>query len=185
METPRTIDCGVCTLRCWQRGDRDALVRHANNRNVWRNLRDAFPHPYTESDADEWISFCESCAPESVVFAIAVDGEAAGTIGTQRQKDIERHSVEVGYWLGESCWGRGIMTAALRAVTHHALAQPDIYRVFATVFPWNPASMRVLEKAGYRREGVLVRSAIKDGVLIDRVLYAITRQPSIPYTPIR
>jgi RimJ/RimL family protein N-acetyltransferase len=181
---PDRIDCGVCLLRRWRRSDRDALIRHANNRNVWRNLRDQFPHPYTKSDADHWLAFTASDPPESSIYAIDVGGEAMGTVSTLRQKDIERHSAEIGYWLAEPCWGRGIMTAAVREMTQVALAEPDLYRLFATVFPWNPASMRVLEKCGYRREGILVRSSVKDGVLIDRALYAITREPALPYQPV-
>jgi RimJ/RimL family protein N-acetyltransferase len=172
-------------LRPWRAGDKPSLIKHANNVKVWRNLRDVFPHPYTEADAERWLSYTESKPDDAVIYAIEVDGEAAGTIGIQRQKDIERHAVEIGYWLGEAFWGRGIMSAAVRTLTQSVLAEPDLYRVFATVFPWNPASMRVLEKSGYRREGVLVRSGFKDGVLIDRVLFAKTRQPSVPYEPIR
>ncbi|HWJ23362.1 MAG TPA: GNAT family protein, partial [Gemmatimonadaceae bacterium] len=87
------------------------------------------------------------------------------------------------YWLGRAYWGRGIVTEALRAVTAAALAEPDIARIFAPVFSWNPASMRVLEKAGYAREAVLVRSGVKEGTLIDRVVFAITRDVGLPYVP--
>jgi RimJ/RimL family protein N-acetyltransferase len=181
---PDRIDCGVCALRRWRRSDRDALLRHADNRNVWRNLRDLFPHPYTAEAADRWLAFNDSPPAGVNVYAIDVGGEAVGSISTRRQGDVEDCGAEIGYWLGEAFWGRGIMTAAVRETTRVSLAEPDLYRLFATVFPWNPASMRVLEKCGYRREGILERSAVKDGVLIDRALYAITRQPSLPRQPI-
>ena len=102
-------------------------------------------------------------------------GEAAGSIGFVVQPDVHRLSAEIGYWLGEAYWGRGIATEALRAVTAFAFEAHGLVRLFAGVFAWNTASMRVLEKAGYVREGVLTQSAIKDGRVIDQVLYAITR----------
>ena len=180
---PDHIDCGPCRLRPWTWGDRAALLRHADNRKVWRNQRDLFPHPYTEADADAWLTRAIAVPAPEGVYAIDVAGEAAGTIAIHRREDIQRCSAEVGYWLGELYWGRGIATAALSALTAAALAEPGLVRLFAPVFAWNPDSMRVLEKAGYRREGVLVRSGIKDGVLIDQVLYAITRDPGGPYAP--
>lgn len=106
-----------------------------------------------------------------------------GTIALERGEHIEARSFEVGYWLARPLWGRGIMTDALRAVTAAAFAEPEIVRVFAPVFSWNDASMRVLEKAGYGREAVLVRAGVKDGTVLDRVIYAITRDIGLPYAP--
>jgi ribosomal-protein-alanine N-acetyltransferase len=170
-------------LRSWRLGDRASLIRHANNRRVWRNLLDIFPHPYTESDADAWLGYATSEERAPWVFAIEVDGEAGGGISLERGSGVERHSAELGYWLGEPFWGRGIATAAARAITTRAFEETDLYRLYASVFAWNPASMRVLEKAGYHREAILARSAVKDGVLIDRVMYAMTRDPGVPYMP--
>jgi [ribosomal protein S5]-alanine N-acetyltransferase len=150
---------------------------------VWRNLRDLFPHPYGEAEAAAWLSYAAADPPPEGVYAIEVDGEAAGTVSLRRRDGEERFSAEIGYWLAEPYWGRGIMSEAVRAVAAAALVQPDVYRLFAPVFSWNPASMRVLEKAGFRWEGVLRRSAVKDGVLIDQVMYAITRDPGLPYSP--
>lgn len=175
------IDCGVCILRRWRRDDRESLIRYANNRRVWRNLADIFPHPYTESDADAWLDYATAQELSPWVFAIEVQGEAAGGISFERGRGIERHSAEIGYWLGEPFWGRGIATAAVRSLTARAFEETDLCRLYAWVFAWNPASMRVLEKAGYSREGTLVRSGMKDGVLIDRVIYAMTRDPGVPY----
>ena len=115
--------------------------------------------------------------PPDTNFASAVEGEAAGGVGFVLQPDVHRLSAEIGYWLGEAYWGRGIATEALRAVTAFAFEAHGLVRLFAGVFAWNTASMRVLEKAGYVREGVLTQSAIKDGKIIDQVLYAITRTP--------
>lgn len=180
---PREIDCGPCLLRPWRRSDRDALLRYADDRRVWRNLRDHFPHPYTEADADEWLAHAaDEPAPEGT-WAVEVDGVAAGTVSLHRGRADEGCGAEIGYWLGEPFWGRGIATAAVRGATEAALAEPGLCRVFSAVFAWNPASMRVLEKAGYLREGTMVRATFKDGVLVDRVLYARTRDPGLPYVP--
>lgn len=164
-----------CTVRSWRWGDEPSLVRHANNRKVWMNLRDRFPHPYTLQDAEQWLRLVHAAVPEAN-FAIAVDGLAAGGIGFALQEDVHRRSAEIGYWLGEEFWGRGIMTEAVRAVTAHAFATYDLCRIYAGVFEWNPASMRLLEKAGYSCEGRLRKSVTKDGKTLDQFLYAVIRE---------
>jgi RimJ/RimL family protein N-acetyltransferase len=179
---PTRIPGERALLRPWRQDDRAALLRHANDRAVWRNLR-PLPHPYTDADATAWLHHAAADPPPAGVWAIEVGGEAVGTIALERGTDVEAMSLEVGYWIGRPFWGRGITTEALRAVTAAALAEPDVARIFAPVFSWNPASMRVLEKAGYRREAVLVRSGVKDGTLFDRVIYAITRDVGLPYVP--
>jgi [ribosomal protein S5]-alanine N-acetyltransferase len=160
-----------CRLRPWRAGDEESLVRHANNRNVWINLRDRFPHPYTEADAVGWIAMASQESPV-LHFAIEVDGEAAGGIGLELQPDVFRRSAEIGYWLGEKHWGRGIATEAVRAMTAYAFETLEICRVFGGVFDPNPGSARVLEKAGYTLEGRLRRAAFKDGKPRDQLLYA-------------
>ena len=163
-----------CTLRSWEWRDRDAIVRHANNRNVSINLRDRFPYPYTVTDARNWLEMVVGLKPETN-FAIDVGGEAVGGIGFTLQSDVGHRSAEIGYWLGEAFWGRGIATDALIAVTDHAFANYDICRIFAHVFDWNGASARVLEKAGYELEGRLRKSVTKDGQTIDQLMYAAIR----------
>jgi RimJ/RimL family protein N-acetyltransferase len=163
-----------CLLRPWRAGDEPSLVRHANNRKVWRNLMDRFPHPYTRADAHEWIGLSSGETPVTK-FAIVVDGEAAGGIGLELRTDVHRRSAEIGYWLCEAVWGRGIATEALRAVTEYAFAHFDLCRLEAGVFEWNPASMRVLEKAGYTLEGRARLAVTKDGQTIDRLLYTLVR----------
>jgi ribosomal-protein-alanine N-acetyltransferase len=163
-----------CLLRPWRVGDEASLVRYANNRNVSRNLRDRFPYPYTAADADEWIKLA-GAQTRPTSFAIVVEGEAVGGTGIELGTDIFRRSAEIGYWLGEPFWGRGIATEVLRAMTEYAFAHFDICRLEAGVFDWNPASARVLEKAGYTLEGRARLGVIKDGRLGDRLLYALVR----------
>ena len=165
----------TCTVRSWDWRDRDAIVRHANNRNVWINLRDRFPHPYTTADARRWLEMVVGSKPETN-FAISVAGEAVGGIGFTVQSDVARRSAEIGYWLGESFWGRGIATDALIAVTDYAFSNYDVCRLFAHVFAWNGASARVLEKAGYVCEGRMRNSVTKDGQTIDQLMYAMIRE---------
>jgi RimJ/RimL family protein N-acetyltransferase len=162
-------------VRPWRPADVSSLATHANDRRVWMNLRDRFPHPYGVADAESFIALATSMSPVTF-FAIAVDGEAVGGIGYTQHEDVERISAEIGYWLGASFWGRGLMTSALIAVTRYAFEQhADLRRIYAVPFAWNAASFRVLEKAGYRMEGRLRQSAIKDGTVTDQVLYAILR----------
>lgn len=163
-----------CTVRSWEWRDRDAIVSHANNRDVWINLRDRFPHPYTNTDARNWLESVVGIAPETN-FAIAVDDEAVGGIGYTIQHDVDHRSAEIGYWLGQEFWGRGIATEALIAVTDYAFANHDLCRLYAHVFAWNPASARVLEKAGYQFEGRLRKSVTKNGQTIDQLMYAMVR----------
>lgn len=151
-------------------------MRHANDREVWINLRDRFPHPYTTADARAWLQFVEQTVPQTS-FAIAVETEAVGGIGIILNDDVFRRSAEIGYWLGRQYWGRGIATAAVRATTAWAFASFDLRRIYAGVFDGNPASARVLEKAGYTLEGRLRRSVFKDGKTLDQLLYAETREP--------
>ena len=174
------LDCGRCVLRPWAAGDEPSLARHANNYEIWRNLRDYFPHPYTLADAEQWISFTQQQTPQTL-FAVEVGGEAVGGVGLYLKSDIERLSAEIGYWLGEAVWGKGIATAAVRALSTYGFKELSLTRIFAVPLISSTASMRVLEKAGYVREGVLRRSAIKEGIVLDQVLYALTDMDVSPY----
>ncbi|MBJ6759739.1 GNAT family N-acetyltransferase [Myxococcaceae bacterium JPH2] len=174
MAPPLRIDCGPCVLRPWRRGDEASLIQHANNREVWSHLRDRFPHPYTEADAAWWIGHA-SGESEPLNLAIEVDGAAVGSIGLIPGTDIERYSAEVGYWLGQALWGRGIVTAALNAFCASSFERFEFIRLFALPFADNTASCRVLENAGFQREGLLRRSAVKDGRVRDQYLYARLR----------
>ncbi|MDQ6885977.1 MAG: GNAT family N-acetyltransferase [Gemmatimonadota bacterium] len=161
-------------MRSWRREDAASLVTHANDRAVWLNLRDHFPHPYTPAHADLWLTRAAAADPETN-FAIAVDDEAVGGIGFVRQADVHRRTAEVGYWLGRPHWGRGLASGAVDVLSAYAFASHELDRLFASVFSWNAASMKVLEKAGYVREGILRRSVVKDGHILDAMLYARLR----------
>jgi len=163
-----------CTLRDWTTGDAASIAQHANNREIWRNLRDRFPHPYSLANAQEWLRSVCAEQPRNG-FAIEIDGCAVGGIGLQRGEDVHRLSAEIGFWLGQAFWGRGVMSEAVRAYTAFAFDRFDLERLHATVYQWNPASARVLEKAGYQRECWMRRAAFKDGQLIDVALYAVLR----------
>jgi RimJ/RimL family protein N-acetyltransferase len=164
-----------CIVREWAAADLDSLVRHANNRNVWINLRDRFPHPYTTAHGTGFLAHVASQVPITM-WAIEVDGQAVGGIGLVFQTDVERVSAEVGYWLGENYWGRGVTTEALKAVTQHAFRHTELTRIFALPFANNIGSIRVLEKAGFALEGRMRQSAIKDGVIRDQLLFATYRR---------
>jgi [ribosomal protein S5]-alanine N-acetyltransferase len=160
-----------CTVRNWRMGDADALVRHANNIKVAQQLRDRFPYPYTRANAQAFLRGATvGAAPSN--FAIEVEGEAAGGIGYVAGTDVERYSAEIGYWLGEAYWNRGIATEALILVTDHLFATTRILRLFALPFAANAGSIRVLEKAGYTREALLRSSSVKNGIPRDQALYA-------------
>jgi [ribosomal protein S5]-alanine N-acetyltransferase len=160
-----------CTVRRWRTGDAEALVRHANNIKVAQQLRDRFPHPYSRANAQAFLRAATvGGAPTNL--AIEVDGEAAGAIGYVAGTDVERYSAEIGYWLGEAHWNRGIATEALILVTDHLFATTTLLRLFALPFADNAGSIRVLEKAGYTREAVLRSSSVKNGIPRDQALFA-------------
>lgn len=150
-------------------------MRHANDREVSRHLRDRFPYPYRMADALAWIDTADAQGRPPINFAIDLEGEAIGGAGLEPLTDVHRRTAEVGYWLGRSQWGRGIATAAVAELTAYAFDTFDIVRLEACVFEWNPASARVLEKNGWVLEGRLRRSVLKDGVLGDALLYARLR----------
>jgi RimJ/RimL family protein N-acetyltransferase len=161
----------TCLLRPLVASDAPSLAMHANDREVWLNLRDRFPHPYTPADAIAYID-AVAARPRQTSFGIVVDGEAAGSITLMPGEDIARWTAEIGYWLGARFRGRGVMTEAVAATTCYAFATLELTRVFAVPFARNAASARVLEKAGYACEGRMRRSAVKDGVVLDQWLYA-------------
>ena len=161
-------------LRPWQPGDEAALVKYGNNRAIWRNLGDRFPHPYTAKDAEDWVKSSNDSNP-ATYLAIATPDEAIGSIGLRLQDDVHFRSAELGYWLGEPFWGQGIGTKAVRAFSQYAFDNFDLIRLFAIVFEWNPASARVLEKAGFTLEARMRKSATKDGCTVGELLYALVR----------
>ena len=163
------------SLRFWEPGDAEAILRHANNWNVARNLSNVFPHPYTEKDAQAFLERCQRATPEEPLWAVVADGAPIGGMGIHPLRDDRRHTAEIGYWLGEAYWGRGIATELVGLASTYAFERLGVERLEAYVFIWNPASARVLEKNGYELEGTLRRRAFKDRQFVDEWLYARIR----------
>jgi len=164
IRTPTSI------LRNWTSGDIGSLVRHADNPRVAAMMRDGFPSPYTQEDGRRFVDLATAPGPR-LFLAIEVDGEACGGIGIRLLDDVHRRSAEIGYWLSESCWGRGITTDAVRAIVPVAFGTFDIIRLQAGIFSGNRASMRVLEKCGFIREAVHSNAITKNGVTMDEIVY--------------
>lgn len=165
------------TLRDFTEEDAPSLAVFANNRKIWEGVRDRFPHPYSEGDAKDFIGIVNAQLP-STNFAIEIEGKAVGAIGliTQDQNDVYRYSAELGYWIGEPYWGNGLMTDIVRRFSREAFQRYNIWRIFAGVYHTNTASQRVLEKAGYSREGVLRKAAFKDGKVLDEIRFALLKE---------
>ncbi len=161
-------------VRSFSPDDADSIAKYADNYYVWINLRDLFPHPYSLQDAKNWLKVVRQQDPEQT-WAIASSEEVIGGIGVHPQQDVNRQSAELGYWLGEPFWGKGIATAAVKAIVGHAFTHSDFNRIFAGVFAYNAASARVLEKAGFTREGVMRQAVVKNGKTVDQFLYSILR----------
>ena len=161
-------------LREWRNSDSSSLAENADNIKVWNNVRDYFPHPYTQADARVFIGTVQGRTPQTD-FAVVVGGRAVGGVGFVPQSDVERLSAEIGYWLGEPYWGRGIMPRAVTAVAEYVFRETEIIRLFAPVFGFNRTSMRVLEKAGFEKAGVMRRAAVKNGQITDLYYYELLK----------
>ncbi|MDR0363876.1 MAG: GNAT family N-acetyltransferase [Bacteroidales bacterium] len=163
-------------LRKWRLEDAESLAEQANNIKIWNNVRDYFPHPYSLQDGKEYIGMVLSQSNPAVNLAIAVEGKAVGGVGMVIFNDVERVTAEIGYWLGERYWGRGIMTGAVKQMSQYVFQNFDVIKLFAPVFEFNTASMRVLEKAGYQKEAILKKAAVKNGKIIDIHYYSLFKQ---------
>ena len=161
-------------IRPWRGQDTEALVKYANNRNIWLNLRDGFPHPYTHESARAFLAVVGRQNPMTV-FALATPHEAIGSIGLGLNKDVHRLTAEMGYWLAEPFWGKGIMTETVAKFAAYAFEQFGLVRIYAEPYAYNPASCRVLENAGFSLEGRMRCNVIKDGQIVDQDLYAKIR----------
>ena len=162
------------TIRPWRLNDAKSLAKHANNRRVWLALRDAFPHPYAADDGNKFLQNATTAQP-TTDFCIEVDDAAVGGIGIHLGRDVHRHTAEFGYWLAEDFWGRGIMSEAVAAFTNFCFENFPLRRIYAEPFSNNPASARVLEKTSFVLEGRLRNNVIKDGKILDSLLYARTK----------
>ena len=165
-----TVTDGVVSLRPFRRDDAPRMAELANNEKIAVNLRDGFPHPYTLADAEKFIEMALS-KPDQI-FAIEYMGEYVGNIGVHKKSDVYRYGAEIGYFLGEPYWNKGIMSRAVNLVCDYAFRELDIIRIDTGVFDFNPASMRVLEKCGFFREVVFRKSVVKRGKICNEVRYA-------------
>ena len=161
-------------LRKWNESDLDNLVKYANNFNIAKWLTNGFPHPYTYEDGKSYLSMIENDNPTKV-FAIDVDGEAVGSIGIFPQTDIHEKNAEMGYWLAEEYWGKGIIPEAINEIVAYGFQTFDIVRIFARPFSTNLNSQRVLEKAGFILEARLKNTLYKNGEFIDELIYSKLR----------
>jgi len=153
-------------LRPWQREDAQQLAAIANNRNIWNYIRDSFPSPYTVLDAIQWIEKEKGANPVAS-FAVLYDGQIAGSMGIIRDEDVYRTTAEIGYFIGERFWKKGIATEALGQLVKHIQAHSDIIRIVARVFENNEASMKTLRKNGFYLESIERKAAIKNKVIVD------------------
>ena len=156
-------------LRPWQKQDAQELASVANNRNIWNNVRDALPSPYTVMDAMQWISHVNSQSPV-INFAIVCDGSVVGSIGCQPKEDISRKNIEIGYFIGEPYWGKGIATEAVKHLLDFIATRLDVVRIEAHVFAQNKSSMKVLQKNGFYLEGIRRKAVLKNNECIDEYL---------------
>lgn len=163
------------SVRKWKPGDEGELAIQANNIKIYNNLRDLFPYPYTYEEAVKWIKYNSGIDPAENM-AIIVDGRVAGGVGTKRMEDVYRKTMEIGYFLGEPYWGKGIMTHVVRQFVDYMFKTFDINRIIAPVFDFNIGSQKVLEKVGFRKEAVLIKSVIKNNIFRNEIIYAMLRE---------
>lgn len=162
-----------CKIRKWSLSDAGNLAQIINNKNILNNLRDGLPYPYTVKDAEEFITaMLASDKTKTFAFAITVDDRVVGSIGVFRCENIHCRTAEMGYYIGEPYWGKGLGTSAVKQVCSYIFQHTDIIRIFAEPFAYNTASCRVLEKAGFQQEGVLRSNAVKNGQVLDMKMYS-------------
>jgi RimJ/RimL family protein N-acetyltransferase len=166
----------ICKIRKWKLSDAKDLAIALSNRKVQDNLRDGLPYPYTEQDGKDYISDMLSAnEDDTFAFAITVDNKVVGSIGVFRQGNIHRQIAELGYYIAEEYWGKGIMTEAIKQICECVFDKSDIIRIYAEPFAYNIASCRVLEKAGFQYEGTLRSNAVKNGKVIDMKMYSLLK----------
>jgi [ribosomal protein S5]-alanine N-acetyltransferase len=168
------IICSQFTIRELRQGDERSMAAYANNFNVFVNLRDHFPFPYSIDNAIEFVNMNRGIDPPEN-FCIDYKNECIGIVGFLRLSDVYRKSAEIGYWLGEPFWGKGIMTEAVKKISLWLFDNYDIVRLQAGIFEWNKGSMRVLEKAGFKFEGISEKAILKNGKLIDEYRYGLVK----------
>ena len=157
-------------LRELHLSDKSQLAKLANNKKIWDSLRDSFPYPYSEKDAELFINVTTEESPKQN-FAIQYDGDLCGVIGLIIQKDVYRKSAEIGYWIGEPFWGKGIATTAIELITNYGFEDLKLNRIYAGVFEFNNASMKALENSGYKKEGIFKKAVLKNAKFLDEHRY--------------
>lgn len=165
-------------LRKWTEKDIESLLKHANNIKIAKFLTNQFPYPYTKEDGQKFLSFVTGEWADKIL-AIDIKGEAVGSIGVFPQTDIHEKNAEMGYWLSEMYWGKGIMTEAIRQMCEYGFRQFDITRIYARPFGTNRASQKVLEKAGFTLEARFTDALFKNGEFMDELIYSIRKDPAI------
>lgn len=166
----------VCKIRKWELSDATDLALALSNKRIQDNLRDGLPYPYTEQDGKDFITAMLSANEnDTFAFAITVGGKAVGSIGVFRQENIHKQTAELGYYIAEEHWGKGIMTEAVKQICAYVFDRSDIIRIYAEPFAYNSASCRVLEKAGFQYEGTLRSNAVKNGKVLDMKMYSLLK----------
>ena len=164
-------------IRKWNMIDASNLAELLNNKKIMDNLRDGLPYPYTVKDAEDYIATMLSAKPENTyAFAITLDEKVVGSIGVFRCENIHFRTAEMGYYIGEPYWGKGIMTSAVKQTCQYIFEHTDIIRIFAEPFYNNTTSCHVLEKAGFQLEGLLRKNAVKNGQVLDMKMYALVKE---------
>ena len=165
------------SIREWKPEDAENLAKALNNKKVQDNLRDGLPFPYTVEDAEAFITAASAeDKKKTFSWAITVDDEVVGTVGVFRKDNVHRLTAEIGYYVAEEYWGKGVMTEAVKQACKYIFDNTDIVRIFADPYHFNIGSCRVLEKAGFQFEGVLRKNAIKNGQLTDMKMYSILKE---------
>ena len=166
----------ICKIRKWELSDAADLAAALSNKKVQDNLRDGLPYPYTEQDGRDYIlAMLSANEDETFAFAITIDKKVIGSIGIFRQGNIHRRTAELGYYIAEEYWGKGVMTEAVKQACAYVFDKSDIIRIYAEPFTYNIASCRVLEKAGFQYEGTLRSNAVKNGKVIDMNIYSLLK----------
>lgn len=167
----------ICKIRKWKLSDAANLAAALSNKKVQDNLRDGLPYPYTEQDGIDFISAMLSADKnDTFAFAVTIDDKAIGSIGAFRQSNIHQLTAELGYYIAEEYWGKGIMAEAVKQICEYVFSVSDIIRIYAEPFAYNTASCRVLEKSGFQYEGTLRKNAVKNGKVLDMKLYSKIRE---------
>lgn len=163
------------TLRNLKVEDAESLVKYANNKKIFDNMRDAFPHPYTLINAANYIKISNEISDSKLIYGIEYNGEIIGCIGGFVDEDIYIKTCELGYWIGEPFWGKGITSEAIQLMTEKLFKRFDIVRLYAEPYETNIGSRKALEKAGFKLESIKEKSVFKNGEILNSCIYVMIR----------